>query len=239
MAVRRGDVYVVNGRKRWTSRFQHADAMLLLARTSPYDGQRRTDGLSLFFVDLRTVKPGTIDVEPIHVWMNNETNEITIRDLEIPADHRIGAGTAEEQVRGAGAVGAVVRIARPARIGGVAEAVGRLHHQRGREGVMVVGRVEGDGLQAREGPQRVDGVEGRVQAARRVTGARVEGYVHLRVEDLHLDSDPPQIHITHGKGQSSRYAPLLPGFAQELQTHLHGRRHTVHDLGHYRFRLRL
>jgi integrase/recombinase XerD len=57
------------------------------------------------------------------------------------------------------------------------------------------------------------------------TGARVEEFVHLRVEDLHFDSDPPQIHITRGKGQSSRYVPILPSLAQELQTHLHGRRH--------------
>jgi len=89
-AVRRGDVYVVNGRKRWTSRFQHSDAMLLLARTAPAPAGDRGGGLSVFLVDLRALRPGTIGVTPIPVWMNNETNEIAIRDLEIPAENLIG-----------------------------------------------------------------------------------------------------------------------------------------------------
>src|SRR5512143_1029127 len=57
-----------------------------------------------------------------------------------------------------------------------------------------------------------------------LTGARVSEFVHIRVEDLHLDSDPPQIHLTHAKGQANRYVPLLPSVAQELRTHLHGRK---------------
>jgi acyl-CoA dehydrogenase len=89
-AERRGDVYVVNGRKRWTSRYQHSDAMLLLARTGPATAEDRGDGLSVFLVDLRALQPGTIDVTPIPVWMNNETNELAIRDLEIPAANLIG-----------------------------------------------------------------------------------------------------------------------------------------------------
>jgi acyl-CoA dehydrogenase len=90
-AERRGDVYVVNGRKRWTSRFQHSDAMLLLARTSPPDAGDRASGLSVFFVDLRAAAPGSIEATPIRVWMNNETNDVVIRDLAVPAANRIGA----------------------------------------------------------------------------------------------------------------------------------------------------
>src|SRR5206468_1911046 len=57
-----------------------------------------------------------------------------------------------------------------------------------------------------------------------LTGARVSEFVHIRVEDLHLDSDPPQIHLTHAKGQACRYVPILPALAHELRTHLQGRR---------------
>ena len=55
------------------------------------------------------------------------------------------------------------------------------------------------------------------------TGARVEEFVNIRVEDLHFESDPPQVHITHAKGQGGRYVPVLPSLAQELRTHLQGR----------------
>ena len=89
-AVRRGEVYVVNGRKRWTSRYQHSDAMLLLARTGPATPEDRGAGLSVFIVDLRALRPGSIEVTPIPVWMNNETNEIALRDVEIPAGNLIG-----------------------------------------------------------------------------------------------------------------------------------------------------
>jgi integrase/recombinase XerD len=57
-----------------------------------------------------------------------------------------------------------------------------------------------------------------------LTGARVSEFVHIRVEHLHLDSDPPQIHLAHAKGQSNRYVPILPALAHELRTHLQGRR---------------
>ena len=90
-AVRMGDRYVVNGRKRWTSRLQHADAMLLLARTAPYDPQRRTAGLSVFFVDMRDAAPGSIEATPIDLGINNLTNDVVLRDLTIPVAHRIGA----------------------------------------------------------------------------------------------------------------------------------------------------
>jgi acyl-CoA dehydrogenase len=89
-AERRGGAYVINGRKRWTSRYRHSDAMLLLARTGPATADDRAAGLSVFFVDLRALRPGAIEVTPIPVWMNNETNEIALRDLEVPAENLIG-----------------------------------------------------------------------------------------------------------------------------------------------------
>lgn len=52
----------------------------------------------------------------------------------------------------------------------------------------------------------------------------MDEFVHLRVEDVHFGSAPPQVHLTHAKGQVSRYVPILPSLAQELRTHLHGRR---------------
>jgi len=57
-----------------------------------------------------------------------------------------------------------------------------------------------------------------------LTGARVSEFVQVRVEDLHLDSDPPQIHLVHAKAGSTRYVPILPSLAQELRTHLQARR---------------
>ncbi len=91
-AVRRGDVYVVNGQKVWTSRVQHSDLMLLLARTAPpaADPKDKTSGLSTILVDLRAAPPGTIDVRPIRTMMNHETNEVFFRDLEVPAVNLIG-----------------------------------------------------------------------------------------------------------------------------------------------------
>src|SRR5262249_298668 len=57
-----------------------------------------------------------------------------------------------------------------------------------------------------------------------LTGARVSEFVHICVEDLHLDDDPPRIHLAHAKGQANRSVPILPALAQELRTHLQGRR---------------
>jgi integrase/recombinase XerD len=57
-----------------------------------------------------------------------------------------------------------------------------------------------------------------------LTGARVSEFVHIRVEDLHPDDDPPRIHLAHAKGQANRSVPILPALAQELRTHLQGRR---------------
>jgi integrase/recombinase XerD len=57
-----------------------------------------------------------------------------------------------------------------------------------------------------------------------LSGARVDEFVHIQVEELHLDSDPPQIYLSHCKKESNRYVPILPALAQELRTHLNGRR---------------
>jgi integrase/recombinase XerD len=57
-----------------------------------------------------------------------------------------------------------------------------------------------------------------------LSGARVDEFVHIRIEDLHLDDDPPQIYLSHCKKESNRYVPVLPALAQELRTHLNGRR---------------
>ena len=90
MAVRQGDHYIVNGQKIFTSRVQHSDLMLLLARTTPGEAVTdRTQGLSLFLVDLRAAG-ASIDVRPLATMLNHETNEVFFNNLEIPADHLIG-----------------------------------------------------------------------------------------------------------------------------------------------------
>jgi acyl-CoA dehydrogenase len=90
-AVRRGDAYVVNGRKMYISRVQHSDAMVLLARTTPRDEvQRRSDGLSVFLVDLEQAIGHGLTVNPRRVMINNVTNELVFEDLEIPAASLVG-----------------------------------------------------------------------------------------------------------------------------------------------------
>jgi len=90
-AVRRGDHYVVNGQKVWTSRVQHSDLMLLLARTTPLDQvKKRSEGLSVFLVDLRTIAGAGLTVQPIRNMMNHETNELFFDDLKVPAENLIG-----------------------------------------------------------------------------------------------------------------------------------------------------
>ncbi|MBV8423568.1 MAG: acyl-CoA/acyl-ACP dehydrogenase [Candidatus Eremiobacteraeota bacterium] len=89
-AVRKGDRYVVNGQKVWTSRVQHSDLMLLLVRTTPYDDVRRkSDGLSVLLVDLREAGD-RITVKPIRTMENHETNEVFIQNLEVPVENLIG-----------------------------------------------------------------------------------------------------------------------------------------------------
>jgi acyl-CoA dehydrogenase len=91
-AVRRGDRYLVNGQKVWTSRAEHSDLMLLLARTTPYNELRdKTRGLSVFVVDLRpAVASGQVIIRPIETMINHHTTEIFIQDLEVPAENLIG-----------------------------------------------------------------------------------------------------------------------------------------------------
>ena len=90
-AVRRGDHYVISGQKVWTSRLQHSDYMLLLARTTPLaEVKKKSEGLSVFLVDLRDAVGKSITVRPIRNMVNHETNEIFIDQLEVPVENRIG-----------------------------------------------------------------------------------------------------------------------------------------------------
>jgi acyl-CoA dehydrogenase len=90
-AERRGERYVVNGHKIFISRVQHSDLMVLLARTTPLEQvKKRSEGLSVFLVDLREIPPGKLTVRPIRVMMNNETNELFFENVEIPASSLIG-----------------------------------------------------------------------------------------------------------------------------------------------------
>ncbi|APV49177.1 acyl-CoA dehydrogenase [Betaproteobacteria bacterium GR16-43] len=88
-AVRKGDRYVVNGQKVWISRVQHSDLMILLARTAAKT-EKKSEGLSIFIVDLRAAVGKGITVRPIENMVNHETNELFIEDLEIPVEDRIG-----------------------------------------------------------------------------------------------------------------------------------------------------
>jgi acyl-CoA dehydrogenase len=89
-AERRGDGYVVNGQKIWTSRAEHSDLMILLARTTPVELlEKRTAGLSVFLVDMRE-RGAQLTIRPIRTMMNHATTEIFIEDLELGADALIG-----------------------------------------------------------------------------------------------------------------------------------------------------
>jgi alkylation response protein AidB-like acyl-CoA dehydrogenase len=91
-AERKGDRYVVNGQKVWTSRAEHSDLMLLLARTTPRGGvAKRTEGLSVFLLDLRRALGKGVTIRPIRTMMNHATTEVFFDNLEIPADSLIGA----------------------------------------------------------------------------------------------------------------------------------------------------
>jgi len=88
-AVRRGDRYLVNGRKIFISRALQSDLMLLLARTTPADQvKRRTEGLSVFLVDIRGLKG--LEIRPLRMMMNHSTNALFFDDVEIPGDSLIG-----------------------------------------------------------------------------------------------------------------------------------------------------
>ena len=90
-AVRQGNHYVVNGQKVWTSRARHSDLMLLLARTTPVDEvKRRTDGLSVFLVDLRENRGHGVEIRPIEAMINHNTTEVFFDNLEVPPENLIG-----------------------------------------------------------------------------------------------------------------------------------------------------
>jgi acyl-CoA dehydrogenase len=90
-AVKRAGRYVINGQKVWISRVQHSDLMILLARTTPLaDVDRKTDGMSIFIVELRDAIGRGLEVKPIANMVNHETNELFFDDLEIPEENLIG-----------------------------------------------------------------------------------------------------------------------------------------------------
>ena len=85
------DHYVINGQKIWTSRAEHSDLMLLLARTTPKEqAKKRTEGLSVFLVDMRLAQGANIVINPIRTMMNHATTQIFIDDLRVPAENLIG-----------------------------------------------------------------------------------------------------------------------------------------------------
>jgi len=90
-AVRKGDRYVVNGQKVWTSRAEHSDLMLLLARTAPREEvQKKTDGLSVFIVEMKAALGRGLTIRPIRTMINHATTEIFIDNLEVPAENLVG-----------------------------------------------------------------------------------------------------------------------------------------------------
>jgi acyl-CoA dehydrogenase len=90
-AVRHGDRYVVNGQKIWTSRAEHSDLMLLLARTTPKEQVgKRTDGLSIFLLDMQAAKSAGLSVRPIRTMMNHSTTAVFFDNVEIPAENLVG-----------------------------------------------------------------------------------------------------------------------------------------------------
>src|SRR5262249_42375744 len=90
VAARRGDGYVVNGQKVWISRIQHSDLMILLARTTPLaEVKKKSEGMSIFIVDLRDAVGHGLTVKPIRNMVNHETNELFFDELEVPAENLI------------------------------------------------------------------------------------------------------------------------------------------------------
>jgi len=90
-ARRDGDGYIVNGQKIWTSRAEYSDLMLLLARTTPRDQvAKKTDGLSVFLLDMREAKKAGLTIRPIRTMMNHSTTEVFFDNVRVPAENRIG-----------------------------------------------------------------------------------------------------------------------------------------------------
>jgi alkylation response protein AidB-like acyl-CoA dehydrogenase len=90
-ARRDGDGYVINGQKIWTSRAQHSDLMLLLARTTPLDQvTKRTEGLSVFLVDMRVAVGNGMSIRPIRTMMNHATTEVFLENVRVPRENLVG-----------------------------------------------------------------------------------------------------------------------------------------------------
>jgi alkylation response protein AidB-like acyl-CoA dehydrogenase len=90
-ARRDGDSYVVNGQKVWTSRAEYSDLLLLLARTTPLDQcAKKTDGLSVFLVDMREVRGKSLSITPIRTMMNHSSTQLFFDDMRIPASSLVG-----------------------------------------------------------------------------------------------------------------------------------------------------
>ena len=91
VAVKKGDKYVINGQKVWTSRLQHSELMILLARTTPLaEETKKSDGMSLFLVDVNAHWGKALQVTPIRNMVNHETNTVFIDNLEVPVENLIG-----------------------------------------------------------------------------------------------------------------------------------------------------
>tara|TARA_B100000029_G_scaffold376672_1_gene371272 strand:- start:226 stop:1389 length:1164 start_codon:yes stop_codon:yes gene_type:complete len=91
MAVRDGDRYIVNGQKVWISRAEYSDLMLLIARTTPLEEvKKKTDGLSVFLVDLRTAIGNGLTIRPLRTMMNHATTEVFFDNLAVPVSSRVG-----------------------------------------------------------------------------------------------------------------------------------------------------
>jgi alkylation response protein AidB-like acyl-CoA dehydrogenase len=90
-ARREGDHYIVNGQKIWTSRAEHSDLMLLLARTTPKEAAaKRTDGLSVFLLDMREARNAGLSIRPIETMMNHSTTEVFFDNVRVPAENLVG-----------------------------------------------------------------------------------------------------------------------------------------------------
>ena len=90
-AVRDGDDYIINGQKIWTSRAEHSDLMLVLARTQPRDaGKRPHDGMSVFIIDMQDAKSKGLSIKPLRAMLNHATTEVFFDDLRVPAKNLIG-----------------------------------------------------------------------------------------------------------------------------------------------------
>ena len=90
-ACKQGDQYIINGQKLWTSRAEHSDLMILLARTSDVpEGGKKTDGLSVFIVDMRDVLGQSLTIRPVSTMMNHSTTQLFFDDMPVPCENMIG-----------------------------------------------------------------------------------------------------------------------------------------------------